>query len=155
MLILDGTIPADVTAFLQRIHEDTDLRDIITYEQWLTSHIHCTDHCVPRGIVYMRILPAIAHARLQKNSSTNNLSLEAITQTYTQQEKLFIERENLSPELHNLPVLVLNGNVDFQTDFSQFYNHLFYIKRFLKNIQEQEDVVRGIHRNKPHHRHCC
>ena len=156
MLILDGTIPTDVMVFLQRIHEETDVRDIITYGQWLSSHANNCSHPAPRGIVYMRISPAIAHARIQKRicPSETSITLEVLEQIYAKQNDLFIERQNLSHHLHDLPVLVLNGNIDFQTDFAQFYNHLFYIKRFLKDIQDKEDLARGIVKEKPL-RKCC
>jgi hypothetical protein len=104
----------------------------------------------------MRISPAIAHARIQKRALTqeSSISLEFLEQIYAKQNELFIERQNLSHHLHDLPVLVLNGNIDFQTDFAQFYNHLFYIKRFLKDIQDKEDLARGIVKEKPQ-RKCC
>ena len=156
MLILDGTIPTDVRTFLQRIHEETDVRDIITYGQWLNSHAHNCSHPIPRGIVYMRISPAIAHTRIQKRALVEEsfISLEILETIYAKQNQLFIERQSLSHHLHDLPVLVLNGNIDFQTDFAQFYNHLFYIKRFLKDIQDKEDLALGIYKEKPQ-RKCC
>jgi hypothetical protein len=156
MLILDGTIPVDVTTFLQRINDETDVRDIITYSQWLNAHSHNCSHPAPRGIVYMRILPAIAHTRIQKRALTQEslLTLEVLEEIYAQQNQLFIEKQGLSSHLQDLPVLVLNGNIDFQTDFAQFYNHLFYIKRLIKDIQDKEDLARGIVKEKPQRR-CC
>ena len=157
MLILDGTLKSDTLAFLERILTETEVRDIITYQQWLTSHTHDCSHPTPRGIIYMRISPAIAHARIQKRALIEEslLSLKTLEQIYAHQEQLFIERKGLSHHLLDLPVLVLNGNIDFQTDFAQFYNHLFYIRRFLKDLHDKEDLARGIYKKTTHHRHCC
>jgi len=157
MLILDGTLKTDILAFLEKMHKDTDVHDIITYQQWLTLHTHDCSHPAPRGIIYMRISPTTAYARIQKHALTeeSSLSLETLEKIYFHQEQLFIERKGLSHHLLDLPVLVLNGNIDFQTDFAQFYNHLFYIRRFLKDLQDKDDLARGIYKEKPPHRHCC
>ena len=158
MLIIDGTITSDITTFLKRLHEETDVRDIITYTEWLNTHADNHDNClcIPHGIIYMRISPAIAHARITKQDLPENASitLQELEYHYEHQEKLFIEQRHLSPYLHNLPLLVLNGNVDFKTDFSQFYNHLFYIKKFLKDIEDKKAMAQGTYEKKPH-RHCC
>jgi hypothetical protein len=105
----------------------------------------------------MRISPATAYTRIQKRAlaQESSLTLETLEEIYSHQEQLFIERKSLSHHLLDLPVLVLNGTIDFQTDFAQFYNHLFYIRRFLKDLQDKEDLARGIYKEKPHHRHCC
>ncbi len=157
MLIFDSTLKTDTSVFLERILVETDVHTIITYQQWLKSHANDCSHETPRGIIYMRISPIIAYTRIQKRAliQESSLTLEIIEQIYIQQEHLFIEKKGLSHHLSDLPILVLNGNIDFQTDFAQFYNHLFYIKRFLKDLQDKEDLLKGIYKEKPHHRHCC
>ncbi len=160
MLILDGTVGADVSAFLNRIYEDTPPCKIMMYSDWLithSSHAHCNGHDEhPKGMIYIRVMPEIALKRIQKRSlpATSEITLEYIQYVYKQKEELLIEGKNLPTELQNIPVLVLNGNIDFQIDFSQFYSHLFYIKRFLNQIQEREDIALGVYKEKPHRR-CC
>lgn len=160
MLILDGTIGSDVSTFLARLHEDTPPCKIILYAEWLATHFpFCTTNHEeqPEGIIYLRVMPEIAFTRIQKQaiSSESEITVDYIKQVYQQKETLFIENKNSPAQLQNLPVLVLNGNVDFQTDFSQFYNHLFYIKRLLNQIQEKKDIALGIYKEKATHRHCC
>lgn len=158
MLILDGTIGSDICSFLARLQEETLACKIELYEHWLHEHTTCNNHNHehPEGIIYLRVMPEIAHARLQKQLSTQNImSLDQIKSIYSEKEQLFIENKNSPQGLKNLPVLVLNGNIDFQSDFSQFYNHLFYIRRFLKQIQERKEIALGIHQEKAPHRRCC
>lgn len=165
MLILDGTIGSDVSAFLDRLNEDTPVCKIKLYTQWLAtknshSHSDCNGHAThetPEGIIYLRVNPEIAFARIQKRAlqSESSITLEHIQQVYQQKQDLFIENKNSPQEFQSLPVLVLNGNVDFQTDFAQFYNHLFYIKRLLIQIQEKKDIASGTYKEKPTQRHCC
>jgi deoxyadenosine/deoxycytidine kinase len=161
MLILDGTIGSDVSVFLARLHEDTPPCTIMMYAEWLATHSHrnCNDHenLHPEGIIYLRVMPEIAFARIQKRAliAESDITLDYIQHVYQQKDELFIENKNSPKELQDLPVLVLNGNVDFQTDFAQFYNHLFYIKRLLIQIQEKKDVALGIYKEKSPQRHCC
>jgi len=158
MLILDGTISSDILTFLARLQEETLPCSIKLYQDWLQEHATCNnhDHEHPEGIIYLRVLPEIAHARLQKQLSTQNLmNLDDIKCIHREKEQLFIENKNSPQALKHLPVLVLNGNIDFQTDFSQFYNHLFYIRRFLKQIQERKEIALGVHKKEAPHRRCC
>ncbi len=160
MLILDGTIGSDIHAFLARLQEETIACSIALHEDWSASHA-CAghdhdDHEHPEGIIYLRVSPEIAHARLKKRalSSESTITLEYIQQIYAEKELLFIENNNNPVVLQKLPVLVLNGNIDFQTDFSQFYNHLFYIRRFIAQIEERKNILLGVHKEKVH-RKCC
>ena len=165
MLIIDGTIGSDISVFLARLHEDTPPCKIMMYAEWLAthashSHLNCNDldqTSHPEGIIYLRVMPEIAFSRIQKRAlpAETGITLEYIQQVYQQKNELFIENKNSPAKLQNLPVLVLNGNVDFQTDFAQFYNHLFYIKRLLIQIQEQKDIAMGIYKEKSPQRHCC
>lgn len=159
LLLIDGTPGSDIAAFLIRLQEETMPCTIMTYDAWLLqidcdsksicSKLRCNDHENPEGIILMRVMPEIAHKRLQQN-----MGLDQIRQIYAEKEDIFIHNKNNPEELRNLPVLVLNGNIDFQIDFSHFYNHLFYIRRFIKEIQEKKDLMRGIHKEKVH-RKCC
>ncbi len=158
MLILDGTILSEISTFLARLQEETLACKIELYDHWLHEHTTCGNHNHehPEGIIYLRVMPEIAYIRLQKQSLTQNLiSLNQIKSVYAEKEQLFIENKNNPHPLKHLPVLVLNGNIDFQTDFSQFYNHLFYIRRFLKQIQERKEIALGIHQEKQPHKRCC
>lgn len=155
MFIIDGNIGADTALFLERMNEEVPTIQIMSYAQWRTDRSTAS---TAQGIIYIRVMPEIAHARLQKRtlSSENGLSLEQIVTIQQEQEDLFVKKNNMLPELQNLPILVLNGNIDFTTDFAQFYSHLFYIKRFLKEIQDIHDLTHGTYKKETkQHRHCC
>ena len=128
MLILDGTIGSDISTFLARMQEDTPPCAIMLYDEWIAIHDSCNshNHDHPDGIVYLRVSPEIAFARIQKRAlqSESPITLDYIKQVYAEKEQLFIENKNSHKDLQDLSVLVLNGNIDFQTDFAQFYNHI-------------------------------
>ncbi len=153
MLILDGTIGSNISAFLARLHEETLPCTIMLYAEWLATYSShaCNDHHEhPKGVIYMRVMPEIALKRMHQS----NLTLEEIQQVYQQKNEQFVENKNNPAALQSLPVLVLNGNIDFQADFSQFYSHLFYIKRFLLQIEEKQEMMLGIYKEKTYRR-CC
>ena len=169
MLILDGTIGSDISAFLARLHEESLPCKIMLYAEWLANHaphLHCDGHdddptslklrrtSHPEGVIYMRVMPEIALKRIERRQEASGITLEHIQQVYQQKNEQFIENKNNPVALKELPILVLNGNIDFQTDFSQFYSHLFYIKRFLIQIQERKEMALGTYKEKTYRR-CC
>ncbi len=158
MLLLDGTLGADIVSFLTRLQEDSLACTIMIYGDWIQKHASCNDHHHdhPDGIIYVRVMPEIAYNRLKNNTlGEASISLDSIKTIYAEKESLFIENRNSPEAVQHLPVLVLNGNIDFQTDFAQYYNHLFYIKRFIKQIDERKQIALGIYKEKSNHKHCC
>lgn len=164
LFILDGTPGSDVAFFLQRLQEETIDCVIILYEDWLKhqdDHRNMKGDCYDEheelaGIILMRVRPEIAYKRLQncKDEWSNGVSFEAIARSYQEKEQFFIENKNKHIELQNVPLLVLNGNIDFQTDFSQFYNHLFYIRKFVNDMKKRKDIAQGVYKEKAI-RKCC
>lgn len=163
LLLLDGTPGSDISCFLNRLQEETLPCTVMIYDQWIKQaschqrQLACNDvhdnH--PDGIILMRVLPEIAHKRLQQREPQIGITLNYIQQVFTEKDEFYIKNQNNPQELQNLPVLVLNGNIDFKTDFSQFYNHLFYIRRFIKQIEERKEIALGIHKEKAPQRKCC
>lgn len=147
LLLIDGTPGSEIAAFLKRLQEETLPCKILPYEEWAQQC--CKSHGDPEGIIFMRVMPEIAYKRMQ-----SSMSLEHIKQIAAQKEEFFIHAKSMPASLQQMPILVLNGNIDFQTDFSQLYNHLFYIRRLVKQIQEKKDIAQGIYKEKVH-RKCC
>lgn len=161
-LLIDGTLGSDISAFLIRLQQESSLCAITPYKEWITHALddtqeqECHDsHESPDGIIFLRVMPEIAYKRLISRTTESLFSLDVIKQTYKEKEELFIENKNNPLALQKLPVLVLNGNIDFQTDFAQFYNHLFYVRRFIKQIQERKEIALGIYKEKAPQHKCC
>lgn len=156
LFILEGTPGSYVSSFLARLKEETINGSIIMlYEDWVShkNDLHCDDHeHHPNGIIFLRVKPEIAYKRLQNDRSA--ISLDEIQQKYTGKEDFFIHNKSNHQQLQHLPILILNGNIDFQTDFSQFYNHLFYIRRFINDIKKQQEIAQGTYQEKSL-RKCC
>jgi deoxyadenosine/deoxycytidine kinase len=74
----------------------------------------------PRGFIYVRTHPEIAYERIQKRNrvSEAGISLEYLKQVHDMHEEFLIRKENILQELQQVPVLVLDGDRDFEGNFS-------------------------------------
>ena len=121
MLIFAGSQGSHITDFLTLIKEH-DL-------SFIPYHYDQYDPCItPKGFVYLYVSEEIAAKRADHTAVIDFDSFQQIAHQY------------------NIPLLKLNGNIDFRTDFSQFYNHLFYIKKFYQDLTNTG--------NKIQHRRC-
>jgi deoxyadenosine/deoxycytidine kinase len=157
LFILDGIIGSDILLLVKRLNEDTHGYEIVIYEDWITHHASCADHHDrPDGIIYLRVSPEVSYARIKKRNleTESSITLDYIRQVYAEKEQLFIKNKNGPKKLEYLPMLVLNGNIDFQTDFAHYYNHLFYIRRFIQEIEKKNQITLGTYKEKTH-RNCC
>ena len=162
MLLIDGSPGSTISLFLDQLQHDSIDCSIQPYDQWIHDHELCTDkhahHEHPKGIVFIRVSPEIAYSRMrlmESSSKTSSLLLKEIQELYSKKEESLIEKvQNVHNALYNLPILVLDGNIDFRKDFSHYYNHVFYIKKFIKELQEKEAMIAGTY-TKKNHRHCC
>lgn len=155
MLIIDGTIGSELDLFLEQLQQDNLDWKIIPYQNWI--HQEQCNSLHPKGIILLRVAPEIALQRIKQNNAflEQSLTLEDIQKAYKEKEDLYRDPSNFCSHLGALPLLVLNGNIDFKKDFGHYYNHVFYIKKFIKELQDKEAMMNGTYQKKIHHRHCC
>ena len=155
MLIIDGTFGSDLDLFLEQLQQDSLDWEIIAYKNWV--HQEKCNSLHPKGIILLRVAPEIALQRIKHNNSLleQSLTIEDIEKIYKEKEELYRRDSHLCSHLEAIPLLVLNGNIDFKKDLSQYYNHVFYIKKFIKELQDKEAMMNGTYQKKVHHRHCC
>ena len=144
MFIISASPDININAFLSLVHESDCNFTIDTFYNWHNNN--CL--IIPQGFIYIRVTPEISLKR-------SNFSLQELYKIYAIQNDYFVEKTSMPKNLCSIPILILNGNINFETDFSQFYNHLFYIKKLLNQIQEQKNIALGIYKEKSPHRYCC
>jgi len=125
MIIIAGSPDVNVQKFIELIRESSCEFKIKSFDEWQQSKE------TPQGFIYIKVLPEISFKRLNKINPL--VTLEMIQQTAQDLDNYFVHKTTMPHEYHTLQVLVLNGFVDFETDLSQFYNHLFYIKKIFGN----------------------
>ena len=106
------------------------------YLEWFNFLV--TGHCKPpSGFIYLRVAPEIAHQRLQKRnrSSEKGISLEYIRQIHECHEAFLIDKQQLLPELKNVPVLILDCTKEFENDPVEFAKHAQALQEFFTATQ--------------------
>ena len=104
-----------------------------SYKQWFSLLI--PNRCEPpRGFIYLRISPDIAYERLKKRSRIDEkpISLAYLKQLHKCHEMFLIRKIGILPYLKRIPLLVINGNAEFETNSSQLYRHVDTVQSFLK-----------------------
>src|SRR5947207_2053199 len=116
MLIIAGSLDVNVNKFIELIRESTCEFEVEAFDAWQQNSK------TPTGFVYIKVMPEISLKRL--TAAGKNVTLEDIQERDTFLHNYFIDKTIMPKELHTIPVLALNGFIDFETDISQFYNHL-------------------------------
>lgn len=107
------------------------------YNEWVDFLL--TKKCqAPLGFIYLRAEPEVCMRRIQKRSreSEVSISFEYIKQIHYWHEKFLINKENISKNLKNVPVLVLNCNQDFVDNKENMLQHFALLKSFLSQKNE-------------------
>lgn len=88
----------------------------------------------PQGFVYVRTNPEIAFSRIQKRkrASEMGISLAYLQQVHGMHEQFLINKEGVLEELRTVPVLVLDGNLEFEDDPHVAWAHSQQLAAFLE-----------------------
>jgi|SRR5581483_1067187 len=142
MLIIAAAPDVNVSNLIELIGESSCDFTVLSLQEWQQIALQ------PQGFIYIKVMPEISFKRLRQTKS--DCTLEQIYAVTKDLENYFVHKISMPQELHSVPILILNGFVDFETDLSQFYNHLFYIKKFFNEIKEKENKEKGIVIRKKH-----
>ncbi len=106
------------------------------YEAWFSFLVDqsCKD---PKGFIYLRVSPEIAYERVRKRnrSSEKTISLDYLKQIHERHESLFIRKEGVPERFKQVPVLIVDGDQEFEQDKKQLQNHFSeFTSFFSKNL---------------------
>lgn len=104
------------------------------YQEWfscLTRH-SCAR---PQGFIYLRIEPEIAFDRIKKRnrSAESSISLEYLTRINMLHDAFLLEKKGLDNALAQVPVLVLDSTIDFESNPVQLRNNCARLSHFLEH----------------------
>lgn len=87
----------------------------------------------PRGFIYLRVSPEVAYERLKRRArdAESCVPLDYIVQIDKCHEDFLIKKEGVMSDLIDVPVLVLDGDPDFEENKTLFQNLINQIKEFL------------------------
>jgi len=104
----------------------------VVYKKWFDFLIpgKCSK---PKGFIYLQTDPIIAHQRMLKRSRSaeSSVSFEYLQQIHSSHEDFLIHKKEVHPELHDVPVLVLDCNEEFEHNSEVFNAHLKSIEAFM------------------------
>lgn len=139
MLVIHASPDHTIDDFITLIEESNCDFTINSYVRWQQNN----PQEIPEGFIYIQVAPEITIKKLAHNNIC--MTLDQAQATWSINEDYFIKNNRPSVSLQNVPVLLLNGNIHFKDDFSQFYTHLFAIKKFFQTIKDAHNKAMGIY----------
>lgn len=88
---------------------------------------------VPKGFIYIKTSPDVALSRIKKRSrgSENSISLEYLEAIHNKHEEFLVEKNGILQSLMHVPVLTLNGNLDFEKEPSTMSEFIEEVSAFI------------------------
>jgi deoxyadenosine/deoxycytidine kinase len=103
------------------------------YSSWFNFLI--PNHCVPpRGFIYLKVTPEVAHARIQKRSRSGEsaIPLEYLQQISMRHDQFLVNKIGILPNLQQVPVLILDCNEEFEDNQALLQSHLQALEEFIQ-----------------------
>lgn len=112
------------------------------YNEWFKFLI--TGKCkAPHGFIYLQTTPENSFNRIQKRSRNgeSSIPLEYVEQIHKRHDDFLVHKKNLLPELHNLPVLILDANEEFENQSAMMEQHAEKVALFIAQTQQTKPLV--------------
>jgi len=142
IFITDRSYFATLFVFGRMLFENSTITPI----EWEILQEHCLwfmENALhqPDGFIFLQTQPATARARAIKRNRVLKASLnityfENLHRLYTQ---WLVEKKNIHQSLEQVPVLIINGEVDFVHDDAARQNIVTQIEHFIAQIKEISD----------------
>ena len=115
--ILERSVYSDRYCFSDVLHESGNITDLewTLYKEWWNWVVK--EYCpVPTGFIYLRVSPEICYERIQKRSRSeeSGVPLSYIKKLHERHDRWLIEKADIMQTLHNVPVLVIDSDEDFE-----------------------------------------
>ncbi len=115
--------------YLQGFMDETEWK---LYSDWFSFLVE--QHCnAPAGFIYLQADPKDCQARAQKRnrSSEEGIPLSYFEQIHEQHEAFLIKKQNISPFLKDVPVLVLDASHNFESHQETTLEYMERINDFI------------------------
>lgn len=118
------------------------------YNKWFEFLVPQKCHA-PQGFIYIKSDPEVCFERSIKRNRKGEeaIPLNYFKQMHDQHERYLLEKENVLDSLKDVPVLILDGNEEFEANLSIQQDHLKKIEEFLllthathKNKETQKTI---------------
>jgi len=136
--IVERSIYSGYYCFAKNSYENGFLTDLEwhIYQQWFL--FLTTDIChAPQGFIYLHVDPEVAYERTKKRnrSAEKTMTLDYLKQIHQHHDAFLLEKDDLLASLLTIPVLVIDGNSDFEHDPVHFEKQCAAVEDFLIHTQ--------------------
>ncbi len=102
------------------------------YQTWFSWLV---DTYVPKpdGFIYLRTKPEVCYERLQKRDrhEESSVSLDYINTIHQKHESWLIDKKDLSAQMEQIPILVLDCDSEFESDLQEQQRHVESVSSFI------------------------
>jgi hypothetical protein len=153
MIVVAGSLDVDIKKFIELVNQSDCDFIAVDFNEWQQqNNNYIINNNIPDAFVYIRVDPEVTAKKLLKMG--RSIDYKMILKNHAHNENYFINKTTQPDILHCVPILVLNGIIDFETDFSQFYTHLFSIKKFYQNLIDERAKKKGTYVSRKKHSNC-
>lgn len=149
MIVIAGSLDVNIKKFIELVNQSDCDFIAISFDDWQLQNDTAS---TPFAFIYIRVDPEITEKKLLKKGEF--VSYQQVVEKHVFNENYFINKTIQPAILHSVPILMLNGIIDFETDFSQFYTHLFSIKKFYQSLVDEKAKEKGTYVPRKKHSNC-
>jgi len=151
----DGVHPACVYVAERSVYADRLCFGQACFEGGFISPLEWNMYCswydwlvgqymhAPRGIIYLQVSPEKSRERINKRKRTEEETIDFayLTRLHELHENFLVHRKNVPSFIRNIPVLVLDGNVEFESCQQKWEVYLQQIQRFIAEHQLYSSIT--------------
>jgi len=109
------------------------------YNEWFNFLI--PGNCKPpHGFIYLRVEPTTAFERIHKRQRAGEelIPLKYLEQLHECHENFLVKKQGILPELKDIPVLILDGALDFEGDSTDARLLIEQVAKFIEKTKPAE-----------------
>lgn len=137
VLVLERSVFSDRYCFAKNIFEMGAMNHLEwqLYKEWFAWLVYQYT-VLPTGFIYLRTSPEVCYERMRRRSRSeeSTVSLDYLRLLYEKHENWLIHKIDVDDKIKNLPVLVLQCDVDFEHNIDEQLKHARKIVEFF-NLQ--------------------
>lgn len=142
--VLERSVYSDRYCFAKNCFESGSMNNLEwqLYQEWFSWLVDAYTP-VPDGFIYLEADPEVCYKRLLKRDRHEEagVPLSYLESLHAKHTQWLVEKQGISPRLAQVPVLRLNGNVDFEHNASERTKILHALRAFISNAQLEHEPV--------------